>query len=288
MRIDLGAGSRENIRNTVENVEAFRSRKYMMQADDGEKVNLFQETGAGSSASVEISPEGLAKLNEKLAGIQNENPDMKIPNREEQLRLLQEAIKPAQKRHRIIPNIKTNDKLVKSLQGADEKAADAAYDIIDRNFLPHNVGDLTEKERKELILNGVEEARRLSETLDGEKAELFLEAMETIAKYGMNGEKDDQGNVTYDIRWGALVGAPDDYISSGELMKRIAPGEYGKYSSMMEEGFRTNDDRLLIKATRYMLDWELAANRNNQEAIERIRAEQIAWLKKIEDTELKI
>lgn len=288
MRIDSAAGSRENVRNLAENMEAVCSRKYMDRVESGEKINLFQEVGEGGSATVEISPEGLAKLNEKLAGIKNENPGMKIPDREEQLRLLQEAIKPARKLHRIIPNIKTNDKLVKSLQGADEKVADAAYDIIDRNFLPHNVGDLTEKERKELILAGAEEAKRLSESLDDGKAELFLEAMETIAKYGMNGEKDDQGNVTYDIRWGALVGAPDDYISSGELMKSIAPGKYREYSSMMEEGLRTNDDRLLLKAMRYMIDWEIGANRNDQEAIERVRAEQSAWLKRMEETELKI
>lgn len=243
MRIDSAAGSRENVRNLAENMEAVCSRKYMDRVESGEKINLFQEVGEGGSATVEISPEGLAKL---------------------------------------------NDKLVKSLQGADEKVADAAYDIIDRNFLPHNVGDLTEKERKELILAGAEEAKRLSESLDDGKAELFLEAMETIAKYGMNGEKDDQGNVTYDIRWGALVGAPDDYISSGELMKSIAPGKYREYSSMMEEGLRTNDERLLLKAMRYMIDWEIGANRNDQEAIERVRAEQTAWLKRMEETELKI
>lgn len=116
--------------------------------------------------------------------------------------LLQTFLEPAQKLHQIIPNIQTNQKLEASLQGADEKITNAAYSIIQNLFLPYQVENLSEKERQELIYVGLEEAAFLAERLNKNQADSFMEAMHTIAQYGINGRTDQQGRVTYDIRWG--------------------------------------------------------------------------------------
>ena len=47
------------------------------------------------------------------------------------------------------------------------------------------IGNLTQKEWQELISLGLEEAKYLAKNLDDSKAKCFIEAMETIAKYGM-------------------------------------------------------------------------------------------------------
>lgn len=269
-------------RNVTEGEGTVAGRKYMDRVSGGERVNLFHEPE--NSATIEISEEGLAKLLE----VRNENPDMHILSYEEKVQLLQDSLQPAQKLHRIIPNIQTNDKLEKSLQGADEDIVDAAYAIIKKNLLPHEVGNLTERERQELILAGVEEAKKLAEKMDADKAGLFMEAMETIAKYGMNGKKDSQGNVTYDIRWGAPVGAPDDYINSGELMKRIAPKQYERYSAMLEEGLAKKDTVLLAKAVRFAIDWEVRAYRENPQPFEEEKQKQLDWKRKMDNTKLEV
>ncbi len=81
--------------------------------------------------------------------MKNENPERKILSEEEKTQLLRDSLKPVRKLHRIIPNIQTNDKLEKSLQGADESIVDAAYDIIKHKLLPHQVGSLTQNNWQE-------------------------------------------------------------------------------------------------------------------------------------------
>ena len=196
-------------------------------------------------------------------------------------------LKPARKRHYLIPNIKTNDKLEKSLKGADEQTSDAAYYVIYHNFLPHNIGDLTEEERQELISVGLEEAKYLSERLDADKSGLFMEAMTTIAKYGMNGKTDADGKVTYDIRQGSMVGAPDDYMSSWEMMQKIAPDQYQLYDSMMNEALKKKDNALLLKAFKAAIEWEMNAYKTNPKPFEDVKKEQLDWVNSMNNTQLK-
>lgn len=260
------------------------TRKFLERTARGENVNLFQELG--NSVSVELSDEGLAELNKKLSEIKNENPGLPMLSDEEKAKLLQESIKPLRPLHPIIPNIQTNNKLLKGLEGADQKIVDAAYSIIQKNLLPHNVSAMTEEERQELILVGLEEAKFLADGLGKDKSGLFMEAMNTIAQYGINGTMDHQGNMTYDIRWGAPLGAPDDYISTGEFMKKIAPKEYAQYSAMMAEAAQKNDDRLLMDAMKYFINWESQAYRKNPKPFEDMKEEQVNWKKGIENTKI--
>ncbi len=288
MDINLYTASYEtgNVNKIVAKKEVCADKaKYMETVEKGEKVNLFQE--GKESVIMEISKEGMEELDKRILSIKNDNPHIQILSDEEKLKLLQEAIKPARKLHRIIPNIQTNDKLGKSLKGADENVADAAYSIIENNLIPHNVGALTEEERQELILVGLEEAKYLAGSLENGKAGLFMEAMNTIAKYGINGQKDSEGNVTYDIRWGAMVGAPDDYISTGEMMRRIDPESYRTFSEMQTEGIEKDDNGLIMKAMKFFINWEQTAYRKNPTSFEEEKKKQVDWKKGVEAVKIK-
>ncbi len=242
----------------------------------------------GDGIIIELSGEAAEALKENMFKEKNAEANERLKKElEERSALLQSFLKPVQKLHRIIPNIKTNDKLEKSLEGADEKIVDAAYAVIKNNLLPHNIGDLTEDERQELISIGLEEAKYLAERLDAAKADTFMDAMSTIAKYGMNGEVDNKGNVTYDIRWGAMVGAPDDYISTGELMKKIAPEEYKYLQSMQDRAIKNKDLSLWQKASKFSIDWEINAYRKNPKPFEDLKQEQIKWLSNVNKTQLR-
>ncbi len=264
-------------------IQNIAESKYMDKITKGESINLLQEMTNG--VSIEISEEG-KKIIQKMASVEQEGTQNMPASYEERIKLLQEAIKPAQKLHRIIPNIQTNDKLEKSLKGANENLVDAAYSIIYGDLIPHNVGELTEDERKELIFVGLEKAKFLAECLEYDKADSFMDAMNTIAKYGINGKTDEQGNITYDIRWGAMTGAPDDYISSGELMQRIAPKQYKTYLSMQNEAIEKNDERLALKAVKFAIDWEINTYRTNPKPFEDIKAEQVNWKKNVDNTKI--
>lgn len=65
-----------------------------------------------------------------------------------------------------------------------------------------------------------------------DKASDFLSAMETIAKYGMNGMMDEKGNVTYDIKKGPMVGTPDDYLDRVDILKSKAPDLYNEINEL--------------------------------------------------------
>ena len=205
---------------------------------------------------------------------------------EERNARFQEALKPAQKLHRIIPNIQTDAKLREGLKGMSEEVVDAAYSIIDNDFLPHDIGDMTEEERQNLIALGMEKARYLAKDMGSQGAK-FLEAMETIAQYGMNGETDEHGRVTYDIKQGPMAGAPDGYLCISELMKRIDPEAYARHNAMITEALKKNDMSLLMKEFRFSMDWTQWAYKEKKDEINEIKDEYISWKKNMQETEVK-
>lgn len=263
------------------------SVRYEFNTTDKNGNKIMDKLSHGDNVMIELSGDAVEALKENLFkqrnALYNESYKREL---EEKSALLQTFLKPAQKLHRIIPNIQTNDKLEKSLQGADEDIVDAAYFIIRNDLIPNNVGSLTEEERKELISVGLEKAKFLSNYLEEDKVDGFMEAMNTIAKYGINGKMDAQGNVKYDIRWGAMAGAPDDCISAGELMQRIAPEQYKAYSSMVDEAIDKNDDRLLQKAVRFAIDWERNAYQSNPYPFESEKEKQVNWKKNVDNTKI--
>ena len=69
---------------------------------------------------------------------------------------------------------------------------------------------------------GLEAARYLAENyLDESHAEDFMSAMETVAKYGLNGFVSDSGKVIYNVQEGQvrMSGAPGNYVDMESWLK---------------------------------------------------------------------
>lgn len=187
----------------------------------------------------------------------------------------------------IIPNIQTNDLLVQSLKGVSQEVIDAVYDTIEKDLLNKNLGTLSEEERQQTIALGLEKAKYIaSNYLQGQQADNFLKAMETIAKYALNGTRDESGTITFHIEKGPLVGAPDDYINKFDLMKSKDPETYEKYAKNLREAFESNDQNKYIKAMRELTDWVERVTRSNPRLIEDALKNYSNWKKKQEETAL--
>lgn len=159
------------------------------------------------------------------------------PSQEERARkqeLMEQNIVHLENTHRlIIPNIQTNAKLYGSLENAPEHIVKAANGIIKNYLLPHDVSGMTEEQRRDAIAFGLEEARYLAENyLDDSHGQDFMSAMETIARYGMNGTVSEDGRVTYHIEKGPLVGAPDNYVHENDILKKKAPELYRELDAL--------------------------------------------------------
>lgn len=240
------------------------------------------------SVIVELSEAAADALKENMFKERNEETNVQFKKMlEKRATLLQSFLKPAQKLHQIIPNIKTNEMLESSLMGANQEIVDASYSIINNNFLPHDIGKLTEEERIELISVGLEETKYLAQSIDSSKRDQFMEAMSTIAKYGVNGKADANGKVTYDIRWGTKVGEPDDnYVNTDEIMREIDPESYEQYTSMYEEALRKNDISLFQKAAKFWLEWSQKAYQKNPKPFEDAKKDMLNWKNDVDKTQL--
>jgi hypothetical protein len=158
--------------------------------------------------------------------------------------------------HTIIPNHKTNEKLVKSLQGVSENVQRAAYSIIRKNLMPWNVGDLSEEQRQAAISLGMEKAKFLADNyLNQSAGSEFLDAMEKIAKFGMSGVKGDDGRMSYSIMWGKGTGMDDTNFNELDLMKEKDPEVYKTYNALWAEGLRKHDISIMHVAYQYLQDW---------------------------------
>jgi hypothetical protein len=116
--------------------------------------------------------------------------------------------------------------------------------------------------------------------------------METIAKYGMNGTVDENGNVTYDIKEGPMVGAPDDYVNRMDVLKSKAPDLYNEINELnysivnrkSGEKYSTKLLELYQKAEKVLNNASSDEDgKTNQEAAVEEYAD---WKEKIEETKL--
>lgn len=211
-----------------------QGNKIMEPMSKEEALQAMKEISSqyGDNVLVQFSGDGLQALSQSLQSqIKKGTIELTEEQKAEQARkqeLMEQSIVHLENTHRrIIPNIQTNEKLYGSLENASEETVKAANGIINRYLLPHDVSGMTEEQRRDAIAFGMEEARYLAENyLDEQHAGDFLSAMETIAKYGMNGTVSEDGKVTYHIEQGPLVGAPDDYVSQSDILKAKAPDLY--------------------------------------------------------------
>ena len=286
------SGGKDTVVRYEFNTTDEQGNKVMDKMSKEETLHVMKTISAqyGDNVIVEFSGDGMA------AFVDSE----KKGNLEEIVRIdsakqiaFNEAVVQMENTHRIvISNIRTNEKLCNSLEGADENAVKATNGIIKNYFLPHNVGDMTEEERQEMIAFGMEEAKYIAENyLTKDTASDFLSAMETIAKYGMNGTVDGNGNVTYDIKKGPMVGAPDDYLDRMDILKSKAPDLYNEinewnYNIVNRKGgekFGTKFLELHKRAEKVLNSKSGDDEKTNLEvAVE----EYTDWKEKIEETKL--
>ena len=192
----------------------------------------------GDNVLVQFSGDGLRALAQDLQSqIKKGCMELTEEQKAEQARkqeLMEQSIVHLENTHRlIIPNIQTNAKLYGSLEDAPEEVVKAANGIIKNYLMPHDVSGMPEEQRRDAIAFGLEEARYLAENyLDQQHAGDFLSAMETIARYGVNGTVSEDGKVTYHIEKGPMVGAPDDYVSESDILKSKAPDLYRELQEM--------------------------------------------------------
>lgn len=210
-----------------------------------------------------------------------------IKKMEERNALFQEVIQhPGQDLPRKVGNIRTDLKLKESLEGMNQNTVKAVWSIIDTDLLPYDIGHMTEEERQELIALGMEKAKYLAKDM-GDQASLFLEAMEETAKYGMNGKADETGHVTYQIQWGPPIGAPDDYISTSDLVQRFAPKAWEKHLRMCQKARETKDARLARAASEYLFEQEELIYKHQKKEVLEVKSQYASWKKRIENTSLK-
>lgn len=208
--------------------------KIMDSLSKEEALRIMQEISSqyGENVLVEFSGDGLEALAQSVRAQARkgclELTDEQKAARAEKQELLDKSIVQLENTHRlIIPNIQTNDKLYDSLENAPEHVVKASNGIIKNYLLPHDVSGMTEEQRRDRIAFGLEEAKYLAANyLDEQHAKDFISAMETIARYGMNGVVSEDGKVTYHIEKGPLVGAPDDYVNQSDILKKKAPELY--------------------------------------------------------------
>lgn len=213
--------------NTVDE----HGNKVMEKMSKEETLQAMKEISSqyGDNVIVEFSGDGMAKLIEGRKVLAD-----KVFSEEEMAARqakMDECVVQLENTHRlIIPNLATNEKLYDSLEGAKEEVVKAANGIIKNYLLPHDVTGMSEEERRDRIAFGLEEAKYLAENyLSGERAEEFLSAMETIAKYGMNGKLAADGTVTYHIQKGLnCAGQVDDM----DILKEKAPDLYREINEL--------------------------------------------------------
>lgn len=285
-------GGKDTIVRYEFNTTDEQGNKVMDKMSREETLHAMKTISAqyGENVIVEFSGDGMAAL---VDSEKKGNLDEIVRTDSAKQAAFNEAVVQMENTHRVvIPNIQTNEKLYNSLEGADENAVKAANGIIKNYFLPHNVGNITEEERQEMIAFGMEEAKYIAENyLDEEHAGEFLSAMETIAKYGMSGKVDENGNVTYDIKKGPMVGAPDDYLDRMDILKSKAPDLYNEinelnYNIVNRKGGEKFGTKFLELHKRAEKVLNSKSGDNEKTNLEVAVEEYTDWKEKIEETKL--
>lgn len=229
-----GAGKKDTLVKYEFSTTDAQGNKIMNSMSKEEALKAMEDVRSqyGDNVLLVFSGDGLAALAESIKA-QSRKDSVELTEEEKAIQVQQQAelekhIVHMENTHRlIIPNIQTNAKLYGSLENVDEEVIKASNGIIKNYLMPSDIGDMTETQRREMIAFGLEEAKYLAENyLDEEHGRDFLSAMEMIAKYGLNGTVSQNGKVTYHVEKGPMVGAPDDYVNSQDIIKEKAPDLY--------------------------------------------------------------
>ena len=191
--------------------------------------------------------------------------------------------------HRIvIPNYETNEHLYNSLAGAGDNVISSTMGIISNYLMPGDASGLSEQERQDMAAFGLEAARYLAENyLDESHAADFMSAMETVAKYGLNGSVSDGGKVIYLLQEGQvrMSGAPGSYVDMEGWLKANDTELYNQINELNQSIINHKDGEkhsakfieLYTKAAKKILDASSDTKKDSGYA---------DWKEKVEKTKL--
>ena len=191
--------------------------------------------------------------------------------------------------HRIvIPNYETNEHLYNSLAGAGDNVISSTMGIISNYLMPGDASGLSEQERQDMAAFGLEMAKYLAENyLDESHAADFMSAMETVAKYGLNGSVSDGGKVIYNVQEGKvrMSGAPGSYVDMEGWLKANDTELYNQINELNQSIINHKDGEnhsakfieLYTKAAKKILDASSDTKKDSGYA---------DWKEKVEKTKL--
>ncbi|WP_300785513.1 hypothetical protein [uncultured Acetatifactor sp.] len=191
--------------------------------------------------------------------------------------------------HRIvIPNYETNEHLYNSLAGAGDNVISSTMGIISNYLMPGDASGLSEQERQDMAAFGLEAAMYLAENyLDESHAADFMSAMETVAKYGLNGSVSDGGKVIYNVQEGQvrMSGAPGSYVDMEGWLKANDTELYNQINELNQSIINHKDGEnhsakfieLYTKAAKKILDASSDTKKDSGYA---------DWKEKVEKTKL--
>ena len=262
--------------------------KVMDKMSKEETMKAVNEISAqyGDSVIVQFSGDGLAALAEGSKF---------MSGREAAKRAARDAAFQAENviqhenTHRIvIPNFETNEQLYNSLVGADDNVISSTMGIISNYLMPGDASGLSEQERQDKVAFGLEAAKYLAENyLDESHAGDFMSAMETIAKYGLNGSVSDNGKVIYSVQEGQvrMSGAPGSYVDMESWLRANDTDLYNQINELNQSIINHKDGEshaakfieLYTKAAKEILDASSDTKKDSDYA---------DWKEAVEKTEL--
>jgi hypothetical protein len=191
--------------------------------------------------------------------------------------------------HRIvIPNYETNEHLYNSLAGAGDNVISSTMGIISNYLMPGDASGLSEQKRQDMAAFDLEAAKYLAENyLDESHAADFMSAMETVAKYGLNGSVSDGGKVIYNVQEGQvrMSGAPGNYVDMEGWLKANDTELYNQINELNQsiinhkdrENYSAKFIELYTKAAKKILDASSDTKKDSGYA---------DWKEKVEKTKL--
>ena len=161
-------------------------------------------------------------------------------------------------------------------------------DIISNYLMPGDASGLSEQERQDMAAFGLEAAKYLAENyLDESHAADFMSAMETVAKYGLNGSVSDGGKVINNVQEGKvrMSGAPGSYVDMEGWLKANDTELYNQINELNQSIINHKDREnhsakfieLYTKAAKKILDASSDTKKDSGYA---------DWKEKVEKTKL--
>lgn len=237
------------------------------------------------SVRVSISEEGLKRHKEsslQLAKEQLEH-DIEWQKRNEKF---QAALKPATVLRKVYLTGGITQKLNESLSGISDDDRRTIYSIIDKDFLPKDIGNMTEDERKEKIYIGLEKEKYVSNYLDENRRKDFMEAITRIAQLGLNGTNDGKGRMSYDSRPTVWFDTPE-YMSTSEMMKLIDSERYNQLELLYNEGMEEKNEEKMKAVDKMVANWERDMSSEQKKKLMELQEERRQWAEKLKNTSVE-